>query len=187
MQQTRYQIGEAAAMVEVENHVLRYWEEELELDIHRTELGHRYYTEEDITTFRFIKDLKKQGYQLKAIRKILEEKKRTKTDIVQTNASDIRVIDGGINEEGHREFGIIAGPSREDKALKLQYMLKQLIAEAVEEHDEKLCEDFRQSVVKELDSQFRMQEESYFRHIDELLREQQNRTGKRHNHKKRNG
>ena len=73
MQQTRYQMKEAAAIVEVENHVLRYWEDELALQIHRTEQGHRYYTEEDITTFQFIKDMKKQGYQLKAIRKILEE------------------------------------------------------------------------------------------------------------------
>lgn len=197
MQQTRYQMKEAAAIVEVENHVLRYWEDELALQIHRTEQGHRYYTEEDITTFQFIKDMKKQGYQLKAIRKILEEKRKTAGDAADSVQDDlpapenalgrteIDVIEGGINEEGHREFGIIARSSKEDKFVKLQRMLKQLIAEAVEEHDEHLCQDFRESVIKELDSQFRMQEENYFRHIDGLLREQNNQAGKKH--KKRNG
>ena len=33
MAEKSYSISEAAAMVEVETHVLRYWEEELEIDI----------------------------------------------------------------------------------------------------------------------------------------------------------
>ena len=53
-----YTIKEAAKKVHVEAHALRYWEEELELPIQRTELGHRYYTEEDIQTFQNIKELK---------------------------------------------------------------------------------------------------------------------------------
>ena len=74
MQQTRFQIKEAAKLVEVESHVLRYWEEELELTIRRNDQGHRYYTKEDISTFQFVKDMKKQGYQLRAIKKIIAEK-----------------------------------------------------------------------------------------------------------------
>ena len=38
-----YLIKEAAKLVEVEAHVLRYWEEELGLKIKRNEMGHRYY------------------------------------------------------------------------------------------------------------------------------------------------
>ena len=56
MEETRYLISDAAAKVAVEAHVLRYWEEELELAISRTELGHRYYTEEDIRTSRILKN-----------------------------------------------------------------------------------------------------------------------------------
>ena len=37
-----YMISDASKMLEVENHVLRYWEEELDLPIPRNELGHRY-------------------------------------------------------------------------------------------------------------------------------------------------
>ena len=36
-------ISDAAKKVQVESHVLRYWEEELKLPIKRNEMGHRYY------------------------------------------------------------------------------------------------------------------------------------------------
>lgn len=71
--ETRYMISDAAKQVEVEAHVLRYWEEELELPIARTELGHRYYTEENIRIFQNIKELKERGFQLKAIKLLLPE------------------------------------------------------------------------------------------------------------------
>ena len=66
-----YLISDASRQVQVEAHVLRYWEDELGLPIPRNELGHRYYTEFHIQLFRQIKQLKEQGYQLKAIRGIL--------------------------------------------------------------------------------------------------------------------
>ena len=47
-QNTTYYISEAAKLVQVETHVLRYWEEELQLPIKRNEMGHRYYTDQDI-------------------------------------------------------------------------------------------------------------------------------------------
>ena len=68
MEKVRYMISDAATMVNVESHVLRYWEEELELSIPRNEMGHRYYTKENIDDFMKIKELKEKGYQLKAIR-----------------------------------------------------------------------------------------------------------------------
>lgn len=68
-----YMISDASKMLEVENHVLRYWEEELELPIPRNELGHRYYRDSEIKLLRSIKDLKEQGFQLKAIKKLLPD------------------------------------------------------------------------------------------------------------------
>lgn len=70
-----YLISDAAKEVEVESHVLRYWEEELKLPIRRNDLGHRYYTREDVERFRRIKGLKDRGLQLKAIRMILKDGK----------------------------------------------------------------------------------------------------------------
>jgi DNA-binding transcriptional MerR regulator len=71
VEKVRYMISDAAAMAGVETHVLRYWEEELDLTIPRNEMGHRYYTRENILEFQKIKELKEQGYQLKAIRMII--------------------------------------------------------------------------------------------------------------------
>lgn len=71
MEKVRYMISDAATMAGVESHVLRYWEDELDLTIPRNEMGHRYYTRENILEFQKIKSLKEQGYQLKAIRTIL--------------------------------------------------------------------------------------------------------------------
>ena len=73
MEKDMYLISETAKLVGVESHVLRYWEEELKLPIRRNELGHRYYTREDVEQFREIKKLKQQGLQLKAIRTVLTD------------------------------------------------------------------------------------------------------------------
>ena len=74
MKETRYLISETAKLVQVEPHVLRYWEEELGLSIKRNEMGHRYYTDKDLEIFQKIKELKKEGLQLKTIKEKLHEK-----------------------------------------------------------------------------------------------------------------
>lgn len=68
-----YLINEVAKEVHVESHVLRYWEEELEIPITRNRQGHRVYTEEDIRRFIRIKNLKDQGLQLKAVKMVLND------------------------------------------------------------------------------------------------------------------
>ena len=78
MEKARYMISDAARMVALEQHVLRYWEDELELPIARNEMGHRYYTEDNIRMFHRIKELKEQGYQLKAIKTLLPEMEQGK-------------------------------------------------------------------------------------------------------------
>lgn len=60
MAEARYLISDAAKKVDVESHVLRYWEEELELNIPRNEMGHRYYTDYHIRLFRQVKELKEK-------------------------------------------------------------------------------------------------------------------------------
>ena len=72
MQETIYSVSEAVGILELQSHVLRYWEEEMKLPIKRNELGHRYYTRWDIQVFLSIKELKKKGYLLKEIGKLAE-------------------------------------------------------------------------------------------------------------------
>ena len=74
MSETRYLISEMAKLLQLEPHVLRYWEEELEFDIGRNEMGHRYYTEKDLQRFIRVKELKKDGMQLREIKEKLVEK-----------------------------------------------------------------------------------------------------------------
>lgn len=71
MNEKRYIISDAAKLIDVEPHVLRYWEEELGMDIPRNEMGHRYYTDKEVRLFTQVRDLKEKGFQLKAIKMIL--------------------------------------------------------------------------------------------------------------------
>ena len=84
MKEKRYFISDAAKELEVESHVLRYWEEELNLEIPRNEMGHRYYREEEIEMLKCVKELKARGFQLKTIRQILNELQEGKGQAVDT-------------------------------------------------------------------------------------------------------
>lgn len=166
-----YLISDAAKRVQVESHVLRYWEEELKLPIKRNEMGHRYYTEDDIKRFQEVRDLKEQGLQLKAIRNVLMKEKQEgmKRHVVMVNKG---------------EFMPVPEESREAKSLRLQQLLQNMISDAVRSNNREMCDDIKESILKELDYQFRQQEEreeerdgqqirrqeEYYRQLDELLR-----------------
>lgn len=238
MAKSVYLISEAAKEVCVENHVLRYWEEELALPVKRNSQGHRYYTMEDLNTFKRIKYLKEQGLQLKAIKLFLSKDGRLITYRPKEEVPE----DGGQKETSEEKSGKVpfvihqgdkvtafcketsqrsaAGQystepdnaesdnplpdeqkqeksmklvidkegsisavqydkdkeqaqqeERSEKARKLQLILKLMIEEALREYDsdlkvglkeeisEKLCADVKDAVIKEMDYQFRMQEE----------------------------
>lgn len=185
-----YLISDAAKQVQVEAHVLRYWEEELELPIRRNELGHRYYTNQDVERFKEIKDLKERGLQLKAIRMILkdgqfnmimpekEAVEETKEKEPQDNLMAIEVV-----ESKPLEMAADA-ENREEKAKRLQWLLQQMMREVLKENNQELSQEIKDSVVKELDYQFRLQdekdeekyktrmakEEEHYKKIDEMLR-----------------
>ncbi|MBP3701468.1 MAG: MerR family transcriptional regulator, partial [Lachnospiraceae bacterium] len=84
MEMARYLISEAARQTGVEAHVLRFWEEELQLEIPRNDQGHRYYTEEHIAVFEQIKTMKLQGFQLKAIKDSLERHQEAAAEAAPT-------------------------------------------------------------------------------------------------------
>ena len=76
-----YMIKDAAKELDVEAHVLRYWEEELGLTIKRNSMGHRYYDEKDIMIFKNVQELKKRGLSLKDIRDGIEKAKKEQASI----------------------------------------------------------------------------------------------------------
>ena len=199
-------ISDAAKEVKVESHVLRYWEEELHLPIKRNELGHRYYTQEDVERFKQIKGMKERGLQLKAIKMILRDGKLDVLTMKQgQNESTEKLAEEKLIENpvknvqdepmGGKETGLaidivdsrereVTTESKEDKSRRLQWLLQQLIRQTLQENNSELCREIKESVVKELDYQFRMQEErdeardkmlaerdeEHYKRMDELLR-----------------
>lgn len=89
MGEVRFMISEAAKQVKVESHVLRYWEEELDLNIGRTEMGHRYYTKDDIQLFRCIKKLKDEGMLLKDLKPLIPELKETRLKLQKSPEAEL--------------------------------------------------------------------------------------------------
>lgn len=187
----QYRISEMTKKVGVEAHVLRYWEEELELPIRRNRQGHRYYTEEDVERFLQIRKLKEKGIQLKGIRSFLdlpsENNSETKTSIpsmvVKLPPTDYGKADSMPDSD------------REEKAYRLQMLLKGLVKEAVLESNAEMAMDIKESIIKEMDYQFRMaaeeqeqqqkqylkQQEEYFEKLDIMI------TEKMENRKKKSG
>lgn len=159
MDSKRYMISDAAKMVDVESHVLRYWEDELELPIERNEMGHRCYTEDNIQMFHHIKDLKEQGFQLKAIKVLLPEM-----------------------EQGNVPPAIVREPEPpvSDKMEQFQMILGKVVSQALRENQQEMGKELSHQVstqvVKEMDYLFRLQEEreeQHFKQLDEQIRSSQ--------------
>jgi len=217
-------ISDAAKQVEVEAHVLRYWEEELEIPAKRNEMGHRYYTEDDIRRFRRIKELKGQGLQLKAIRHMLKngdllspmlffeknggnEKGEVEMSEAEEAQGDMDMTKRHVVMVKKGEFLPVEGKtmamqeeSREQKSLRLQQLLREMIMEAVQSNNQEMCQEIKEDVLKELDYQFRLQEEredareeerlkmqeEHYQQLDELLRSLNKRGRKSRKIKKEN-
>ncbi len=192
-----YLISEAAKKVKVESHVLRYWEEELALPIKRNELGHRYYTSEDIERFIRIKNLKEQGLQLKAIRLLLKDGKLTPLETITGQPEETPV--GKTSEEALPSTGettqvTVPEESREQKLRRMAELFKQAMVQAMTEVNEKQTRELscrhaeeikeaKEHILKELDYELRTvteqneeraaKEEEHFKKLDELLRKKQ--------------
>ena len=112
MGEVRFMISEAAKQVDVESHVLRYWEEELGLKIGRTEMGHRYYTDDDIQLFRCIKKLKDEGMLLRELKPLIPELRETRLKI-KSGGTREKAQDPGLAEP---QAAVTAAPRTEAPA-----------------------------------------------------------------------
>lgn len=187
MENVRYMISDAANIVNVESHVLRYWEEELELAIPRNEMGHRYYTEENIAQFQKIKEWKEQGYQLKAIRMMIHsnpqpcevapggnnviQMNREYMDDVPQTALERQMPERQIAERRNNPV------SNTVKLEQFQSMMLTIVKQAVEENNQALGKEVGvqvgDRVLKEMNYLMREQdeaEEERFRKLDAAIR-----------------
>ena len=197
MEKVRYMISDAATLVNVESHVLRYWEEELELAIPRNEMGHRYYTKENIDDFMKIKELKEKGYQLKAIRMIIHN---DGDDYLMSEYAKERMTEQ-LPEGYEKRFGPVAGAQEKpqlvyqgslamsqqadsknildntDRMAQFTELMTEIVGKAIEANNEmlskKISEEVGEQVIKEMNYLMREREEAEeerFRKLDEAIR-----------------
>lgn len=197
MGEQRFMISEASKQVDVEPHVLRYWEEELLLEIPRNEMGHRYFRESDIHLMKTIKYFKEQGFQLKAIKMLLPNlhkfdsidpdtmmklKDALNEKIMEMEGKEI--VEEGTSlgtqmmaaDAGCRELSL--DPS--DKMENFMAMIQTMISDAIVMNNhavaEKVSEKVTTSVLREMREAYKRQEEKTeerYKRFDALLRDTQ--------------
>lgn len=169
-----YQISEASRLLEVEAHVLRYWEDEIGIEIPRNEMGHREYSERHLQMFQKIKEMKDKGYQLKAIRSALCE---DLTDVSNGGETSDWTESNGIQtmEDVHKSTSIQADlDARFDQ---FQTMMTHIVAQALLKNNENLGrqigEHIEEKLLRGMGKMMALQEERQeerFRKLDETLR-----------------
>lgn len=193
MDDTHYSISEAGKLVGVESHVLRYWEDELQLNIPRNGKSHRYYTGLHIRLFQKIKELKEKGYQLKAIEqvlnKMLEGDENVDVDeILEKNA--VHILKEGSTEKLDEKvpgLRVLPKPSEEGTVINqekldqfqeiMNHIIGNAIGQAMKQSSEAMSSEISRQVsnhmVQELEYMMRVndeREEDRFKMLDETLR-----------------
>ena len=156
-----YSISEAAAKVEVESHVLRYWEEELEIDIKRNDMGHRCYSEKDVKILQRVKTLKDKGIQLKAIKDMVHRM--------------YELLDEGVSSDVGDDSRIV-----DFKMAQFQNIMDKIISNSIKDNLKVITQSVSAAVsddvVKQMDVLMKEkedQEEARYRKLDATIRELQ--------------
>ena len=187
-----YSISEAAAMVEVETHVLRYWEEELDINIKRNDMGHRCYEEKDIKILQRVKNLKDKGIQLKAIKdvvhrmyKLLEEGEASGEMDTDDTVSDLLSDDDQTDKktiDTIRVSSDVDDDSRivDFKMAQFQNVMDKIVSNSIKDNIKLITQSVSatvsEDVVKQMDVLIREkeeQEEARYRKLDATIRELQ--------------
>ena len=186
MGEVHYMISEAAKRVNVETHVLRYWEEELAL-----EMGHRYYTEEDLQLFHCIKELKEQGMLLRDLKNLVPDMLRTKNKLrlrrLEAAAND-RLLKPSespseesskaqmIPADGENIEGALEKIEAETENMKKLTELQEALLENNKILEHSISEAVSKVVITEMDLLLQVkerQEEERYKKLDCLIRQQQ--------------
>ena len=174
MGEVHYMISEAAKRVNVETHVLRFWEEELSLSIGRTEMGHRYYTEDDIQLFCCIKELKEQGIQLKELKGLIPDMLRTRDKLkLQKEPKEDPTVSNSVSEE---QLDMASNASLEKIQLQIEEIFQHAMLESNKILEESVSQSISQAIIKEMNYLFQAQvrqEEDRYKKLDHLIRQQQ--------------
>lgn len=197
MGEKRYIISDASKMLGVESHVLRYWEEELNVMIPRNEMGHRYYTDNHINLLKNVRDLKNQGYSLRTIKMMLTDPDDRKKDgqnnrmampltarevsmpMMQQPVSvgNMKVASGYGNAAGDM---VVEQSGQGSKMEQFQAIMDKVVCKALKasasELGKEVSGNVSETVLKEMNYLIRTQderEEERFKKLDEAMRSKQ--------------
>lgn len=162
MKHNNYTISDAARKMNMEAHVLRYWEEELDLDIPRNELGHRCYREKDIQIFMHIKKLKDEGFSLHDIRAVipkLSKINRLEPALIKKMKEELPSM--SLKAVDTSSTILAAGDG--DKLNRFRDIMSSIISQAITNNNEQLasmiCENTSDRIMKEMNYLFRTLDE----------------------------
>lgn len=199
MGEKRYIISDASKMLGVESHVLRYWEEELNVRIPRNEMGHRYYTDNHINLLKNVRDLKNQGYSLRTIKMMLtdpDDRKRdgqngrvgmsmplTAREVAMptmqqpVGVQNMSVVGGYGNMAGDM---VVEQSGQGSKMEQFQAIMDKVVCKALKasaaELGKEVSGNVSETVLKEMNYLIRTQderEEERFKKLDEAMRSKQ--------------
>lgn len=177
MGEVHYMISETAKRVEVAATELHQWEEDYALPIGRTEMGHRFYTEEDLQLFRCIKRLKGQGVTSDELKHLIPDLIHTRN---QRRMKAQAKAEAGETAEAPKTLKLedcrdIADDSREELIL-----IARIVQDALEKNNivlgESICTGVSETVTHNIEFLLKAKErgeEERFRSLDQLIRQQQ--------------
>ena len=117
MQKRQFRIGELAKQLNVERFVIRFWEKEFDVKTKRSSGKQRFYTQEDVDRFKYIKELLYQrGFTIAGAKQQIKGKPKQTEDVDKVLASHKTTFDmpeDSVDQITH-------------KILQLQDKLKQL-------------------------------------------------------------
>lgn len=182
MRNETFTIKEVGELLDIEQYVLRYYEKELKLNILRNSQGHRMYTVENVELLRHIKELREQGFELKAIKNVvanLEEEEGLES-LMQISATTGKMSTLQVSKEASIDIG-----NKDDiKVSQFASLMKDMLKEALVEYNEdakaqlkdELSEEVGVMVNKkfmELEVVQKQKDEEYYKKLDETMREMQ--------------
>ena len=183
MDKQHYIISDAAKELHVEAHVLRYWEEELNLYIPRNKMGHRLYGEKEMNLLRQIIQWKEEGLTLKEIHDRCNPSDQTSETTsppavhgqvipYPADRNMIRVPDAPAEGQA-----TVTPVKEDDKMQQFKQILGRIVSDAIRDNSQELTSDIAghvsEHVNKELDFLFREKEEAdekRYRQLDETIR-----------------
>lgn len=155
MMEKSYTIGEVCELLKCEQHTLRYIEKTLDIKVERDEMMNRLYSQENVDTLRMVFELKGQGLNYGAIKKVLDQQSEVVQDKVEETRNDL----------------VIQNQNMEQLIKTLTKEISDSVAATVDVKFQELSKDIQllKAQNEELQMQIEKSQEKHFSEVDNRL------------------